>query len=237
MTKLPGGDRRGRILPTALLGVAACISCIAAGTARAAPGGEHSGASDGERLLDRLAELYLGMETLRIEFIQKQSWVGMEDTPPWRGRLLLRRPDRFRIEYEEPEGHVQVGDGERVWTYVPENAEVLVTRIAGGGSAGGDLLRWILETGRPDPAITHDVVGGRQALVLSLRPEEGLGIELVRMWVEPDGPGILQYEMLDSSGNSNLYTVVSMRPNEEIDPSLFRFQPPKGIPVVELGSP
>ncbi len=213
------------------------VVCLHALPARAVSEPDAAGVSDGQRLLDRLSGVYLGMETLRIDFIQTQDWVGMEDIPPWRGSLLLMRPDRFRIEYEEPAGHLQVGDGERVWTYVPENAEVLVTRVSDTGGAGGDLLRWILETGMPDPEVPQVTLRSEPALVLTLRPAEGLGIEMVRIWNEPDGPGILQYEMLDSSGNRNLYRVVSMRPNEEIDPSVFRFQAPNGVPVIELGSP
>ncbi len=213
------------------------IASLAALPAPAAEGPDDSAASEGRKLLDRLAGVYLELETLRIDFMQTQDWVGMEDIPPWRGSLFLMRPDRFRIEYEEPAGHLQVGDGERVWTYVPENAEVLVTRVSDSGGTGGDLLRWILETGKPDPEAPGTTVRSRPALILTLRPAEGLGIEMVRIWVEPDGPGILQYEMLDSSGNRNLYRVVSLKPNEPIDPSLFRFQAPKGVPVVELGSP
>lgn len=193
--------------------------------------------SPGRRLLERLAGVYLSMETLRIDFTQTQDWVGMEDSPPWKGRILLMRPDKFRIEYEEPEGHLQVGDGERVWTYVPENDEVLVTRLSDPDGPGGDLLRWILETGRPDPEVVGHSVDGKPARLLTLHPPEGLGIDRVRIWVEPEGTGILQYELVDSSGNRNTYLVRSIKADVDLSSSLFRFEPPEGVPVVELGSP
>lgn len=189
----------------------------------------------GEIALRRVAVPFLSLDSFRAEFVQTQFWVGMEDSTVSRGRLLLKRPNRFRIEYREPKGHLQVSDGRSVWTYVPEHREVLLARLPEG--SGGDLLRRILEESRPDAEVLRGVIDKRPAEILLLRPPEELGLVQVRLWTDPSANAILQYEIEDVSGNRSLYRLTRTEANPPLEESLFAFRAPEGVPVVEVGSP
>jgi outer membrane lipoprotein carrier protein len=190
--------------------------------------------SAGQAALRVLAAAFEKLETFQADFSQSQDWVGMEPGPEARGTLSLKRPNLFRLEYREPAGHVQVCDGEAVWTYVPENGEVLKTSLGGKGQ-GGDFLRWILEQGTADPTVGEEEIGGSPARVLVVSPPEGLGLKTVRFWVRPGGTTIVQYEVTDSSENRTLYRILKSRENPKLKDTLFRFSPPAGVPVVEVG--
>lgn len=157
----------------------------------------------------------------------------MDDPSFFKGMLYLERPNRFRLEYSEPQGHLQVCDGERVFTYVPENEQVLSTRLPPDGRA--DLLGRILEESTPDPEIEKTELDGIPVEVLSLAPPEGLDLERVRLWTRSDSGAILQYELIELSGNQSTFRFLKTWSDPEIDPELFHFVAPPGVPVVEVG--
>jgi outer membrane lipoprotein carrier protein len=193
--------------------------------------------SPGTAVLKEVAGRLLGLETFEAEFEQTQEWVGMDEPARARGVLYLRRPNLFRIEYREPRGHLQVSDGRKVWTMVPENREVLVSDLSSGPGGSGDPLRWILETSRAEPEVAADTVAGLAARKISLVPAPGSGLRRVRLWTRPGSPDLLVYEFEDEGGNLTRYRLTRTRSNPSLDPALFRFVPPPDIPVVELGAP
>jgi len=210
---------------------------LAPAAAAAALPEAQAAASAGESALRRLSADLQSLDTFQAEFVQTQEWAGMEPSAPYRGTLSLMRPNLFRIEYADPAGHLQVSDGARVWTWIPENGEVLMADLQKTGSAGGDLLRWVLNNSRAEPHLETVELEGSPAEVLLLAPEEGLGVSGVRIWLRPGTTEIRQYEVVDSSGNRTLYRLTKIRRNPRLSPELFRFTPPSGVPVVEIGAP
>ena len=197
----------------------------------AAPSADAS--SPGAVALARAADPFLRLSRFQAEFVQTQEWVGMDDPSFFKGMLYLERPNRFRLEYSEPRGHLQVCDGERVYTYVPENEQVLATRLPREGRV--DLLGQILEESVPDPEVTETDLDGIPVAVLSLTPPEGLELQRVRLWTRIDSGAILQYELIEISGNQSTFRFLRTWSDPEIDPKLFHFEAPPGVPVVELG--
>lgn len=158
----------------------------------------------------------------------------MDEDLVYTGTLYLLRPNRFRIQYQEPKGHVQVSDGTQVWTYVPENKQALVTHLDEGDARGDFLLR-ILQDSKAEPQIQSDLLDDKPARVLSLIPPPGLDLSRVRIWTREGSSAILQYELTEASGNRTSYRLLNVRENPALEPSLFRFEAPAGVPIVEVG--
>ncbi|MEZ4651811.1 MAG: outer membrane lipoprotein carrier protein LolA [Candidatus Eisenbacteria bacterium] len=199
--------------------------------ARAEEGG--SAPSPAAIALGRAAAPFLALHTFQAEFVQTQEWVGMDDPSFFKGMLYLERPNRFRLQYEEPKGHLQVCDGETVYTYVPENEQVLAARLPRDGRA--DLLGRILEESVPDPETQEAELDGVPVRILTLDPPDGLELESVRLWTRSDSGAILQYELNELSGNRSTFRFMKTWSDPKLDPDLFRFEAPKGVPVVEVG--
>ncbi|MBK8230564.1 MAG: outer membrane lipoprotein carrier protein LolA [Candidatus Eisenbacteria bacterium] len=194
-----------------------------------------AGESAGETLLRAVSGPFLALDTFQAGFEQTQHWVGMDEPAVSKGTLYLKRPNLFRIEYTEPKGHLQLSDGKTVWTYIPENGEVLKTILPEG--QGGDLLRRILLESRPEAEVATAEVVGRPCKVLSLIPAEDLGLSRVRLWTPNGSNAILQYEIEDGSGNRSLFRLDHTRQNPTLKETLFEFTPPTGVPVIEVGAP
>lgn len=228
----------------AILALAVALLLGARGTARAqVPAVQRASEASavpvtpGAAALREVAGLLLGLDSYQATFEQTQEWVGMDAPAMARGTLYLRRPNLFRIEYSEPKGHLQVSDGGRVWTWVPENGEVLLARLSDGPGGSGDPLRWVLGNGRAEPEVAADTVAGQPARRIVLIPAEGSGLKRVQLWTRPGSPDLIGYEYEDDGGNRTLYRLTHTRKNPRLDAGLFRFTPPPGVPVVELGAP
>jgi outer membrane lipoprotein carrier protein len=240
----PRGDRSrrrsGRSRRACRARGCAAALLLALAAAGSAPGQDSSGvaaATPGARALREIASDLQSLETFQAEFEQRQEWVGMDPSPPYRGTLYLKRPNLFRIEYREPAGHLQVSDGTKVWTWIPENGEVLVAVLENAGAGGGDLLRWVLTHSRAEAEIVSETLDDGPARRLTLQPEEGLGLTRVRLWTSPGSANVRQYEVTDAAGNVTVYRLRKTRRNPGLADDLFRFSPPDGVPVVELGAP
>lgn len=192
--------------------------------------------SEGEQALEQIATPFRALRTFQAKFVQTQQWVGMDDAAVFRGVLSISRPNRFRIEYTDPKGHVQVSDGTQVWTYVPENEQVLLLPLREEQSRG-DVLTRILEESRPDPVLERGTLDGKPVRILTLIPPAGLDLDHVRLWTAEGSSAILQYELTETGGNRTTYRLEEIRENPDLDEKLFRFTAPPGVPVVEVGAP
>lgn len=204
----------------------------ASGESAEAPGAY----SEGEEALEQIAAPFSALRTFQADFVQTQRWIGMDETVQYKGVLSIARPNRFRIEYTDPKGHLQVSDGTQVWTYVPENGQVLLLPLRDEQSRG-DFLTRILEESQPAPRLERGTLDGKPVRILSLTPPEGLELDHVRLWTEEGSSAILQYELTERGGNQTTYRLEKIRENPELDERLFHFEPPPGVPVVEVGAP
>ena len=52
-----------------------------------------------------------------------------------RGTMLVKRPGRMRWDYREPERKLFVSDGERLYSYLPEDRQVIIGRLPNDNAA------------------------------------------------------------------------------------------------------
>jgi outer membrane lipoprotein-sorting protein len=117
-------ERRARlraalILLTALAGGAGPGTLLAQGGAPPPGSGGEAGAA--APLLARLRARLDAREVFQSSFLQSSYWVAFDEADSAAGILTVAPPDRFRLDYERPAGHLIGSDGRRVWTFVPED--------------------------------------------------------------------------------------------------------------------
>ncbi len=149
------------------------------------------------------------------------------------GRFAFERPGRFRWTYVTPTRQLIVGDGERVWIYDEDLAQVTVRRLARAlGSTPAALL-----AGSADVAQAFDFteLGVREGLEwLEAKPREAeAGFAHIRLGLS--AVGVEAMELLDHFGQTTQLRFSNVERNPSLDPSGFRFTPPPGTDV--LGEP
>ena len=168
-------------------------------------------------------------QAARGEFTQKVYDKTGKMVQDSRGNFAFLRPGRFRWTYVKPQQTI-VGDGERVWIHDTDLNQVTVRKVSRVlGATPAALL-----AGASDIANSFELkeTGTKEGLEwLEARPrEKEAGFELVRLGLSTGG--VEAMELVDHFGQTTMLRFSNVVRNPQIEPSTFRFTPPKGADVL-----
>jgi outer membrane lipoprotein-sorting protein len=184
--------------------------------------------------LDRLRDNWQARKSLIAHFSQTQAFAGFDEPVESRGTLRILRPSYFDILYDPPSRQRQVCDGTFVWTYVPEQKQVVKATLSPEATRGADLLDWALEGATLISSAPDDSMGGG-GMCLTLEPGSQLPLQELRIWMRTADATLLGYEAVDTEGNRTRMRFLDLRPAKGLKPADFAFRPPAGVEVVEMG--
>jgi outer membrane lipoprotein carrier protein len=179
--------------------------------------------------LERFQSYVRTTQAARGEFTQKVYDKNGKLVQDSRGSFAFLRPGRFRWTYVKPQQLI-VGDGERVWIHDSDLNQVTVRKVSRVlGATPAALL-----AGASDIANSFDLkeTGTREGLEwLEAKPrEKEAGFELVRLGLSTGG--VEAMELVDHFGQTTQLRFSNVVRNPQIEPSTFRFTPPKGADVL-----
>ena len=147
-----------------------------------------------------------------------------------KGSFAFQRPGKFRWVYAKPAEQLIVGDGECVWIYDKDLNQVTVRKLSRAlGSTPAALLAGSTEV---EKAFELSEGGMRDGLEwLEAKPKEReAGFDRVRMGF--GSGGVEAMELVDHFGQTTLLRITNLQRNPKLDPTEFRFTPPKGADVL-----
>lgn len=184
----------------------------------------------------RLQTFYEQTRALHADFKQRVLGPEGEVQERSRGEVWIKRPDRFRWDYQDPYRQTIVANGETVKFYDPEMEQVTVREYAAGmghtpsrvlagsgdlekhfhvrGEEGGEGLAWILLEPR--------------------KPGEA-GFKRARIGLSGSPVRVRRLEFTDAFGNRTRIRFSNIRLNPSLDEQRFHFQPPSGTDVLGAG--
>ena len=195
-------------------------------------------ASCGARAAKAMQERYGEAKDLSADFVQTSRTVGpggAAQAVASSGKVVLQIPGRMRWAYEKPEESLVVSDGETLWLYDPGFREAQKLPVAGGSYLSGAAM--IFLRGGGDLEQEFEVVPltcSEAQAELRLTPRETSTYEFLTIWVAPDTGEISRTEVSDLLGNRTLVEFHHVRLDQAPDASVFRFEPPEGVEVIEL---
>lgn len=180
----------------------------------------------------QLLRAYLDdLGTLSAAFHQQVIGRDLEPVDDARGRVVLKKPGRFRWDYTEPYERVISADGERVWLYEADLEQVTIRRLdAGIGETPAALL-----TGTADVLDHFDYRGSvadGEIHWLRLEPRSAesdfAGIEL------GFAAGELQRIFLtDRLGQKTQISLSDIEAGADVPDEFFHFEIPDGVDVID----
>lgn len=191
--------------------------------------------ADAEALLARLRSSWAAMTSMSARFEQRQEFAGFDEPLLSAGSLKLLRPSYFQMSFDPPHRQVQVCDGSVVWTYTEANHQVIRSPLTPEATRSADLLDWTL-SGAVAVAAAPDTAWGPGAVRIELRPGPQLPLADLRVWIRGEKAELLGYEATDTDGNRTRLRLVEVRSAKGLKPADFRFQPPKGVEVIDMGT-
>jgi outer membrane lipoprotein carrier protein len=199
-----------------------------------------------------LEEHYHNARTLQAVFLERysDSHEGMQAES---GTVYFSRPGRMRWEYEEPEQKLFVSDGKAVWFYVPSDHTVTRAPIKQSTDWRTPLA---LLTGKAKLSqlcqtldVSSESPGAKGNVILLCRPkgEKAKGdtdpegslapldqqFDQVLLEVDPQTGELADVRILQPGGIQLEYKFGNWQENVPLPDSLFRFQAPPGVAIVE----
>ncbi len=179
---------------------------------------------------DPLDRFFKDVLTFEASFSQVVLDEALNPIQESSGTLYLKRPNKFRWDYDQPFKQHIVSDGKQIWVYDVELQQVTVRKM--DGALGNTPAILLAGKGKLGDNFKVKALGKQGALEwMKMIPKENDGgFEDIRVGFE--NGKIRKLEMIDSFGQITRISLKGNRENKRIKKSRFQFTPPKGVDVV-----
>ena len=193
-----------------------------------------------EALAKALQDRYRSVRDFSGEFTQTYRGGALRTRTVESGTVAIKQPGKMRWIYTKPERKEFVSNGERVYSYLPADKQVIVSPMPASDqttpalflTGRGHLVRDFTATFAQIPDSQPGVVG------LKLVPRKhDPEIEWLMLGVDAKTLQIRQLVAADRQGGRSSFTFNNLKENRNLSDKLFEFQVPRGVDVITNGVP
>jgi outer membrane lipoprotein carrier protein len=195
---------------------------------------------DAATLAARVQARYDKIKDFEGDFVQTYVGGVLRTKATESGTMAIKRPGRMRWVYTKPERKEFVSDGVRIYSYLVENRQVIVSPMPGPGEATTPAL---FLTGQAhlvrDFSASFTELPGAPAGLVSLRLDPrrrdpdyewlGIGIDAATLQIR-------YLVAADRQAGQSAFTFANLKENRGISDKLFEFRIPRGVDVVSSGA-
>lgn len=170
------------------------------------------------------------------DFVHTYRGGMLRQTVTERGRLLVKKPGKMRWEYTSPERKLFVSDGRKLYSYIPQDKQVIVSNVPDEDHATTPVLflagKGNLQRDFSASYVTIEgVPAGTTALKLSPRRTEP-DYDWLALVIDPETLTIRGLVTVDSQGGRSTFTFTNLKENLRIADKEFAFSIPRGVDVI-----
>ena len=189
-----------------------------------------------DQIVDSLQKNYDATVDFTADFRQETEVKTLNRKLKASGKLYFKRPGKMLWRYEEPKGQFVLADGKNLYFYQPEQNQVIKSPLK--NAFRSDIpLSFLLGLGNLKKDFNATLKGTEEnQYVLGLEPKGELGgFSEVLVAVGRNTSDIDWVSVRDAAANVTTIRFSGMRKGVGVQESLFRFQVPDGVDIVELG--
>jgi outer membrane lipoprotein carrier protein len=196
-----------------------------------------AGDSSAQDLAQALQRKYDGIKDFSAEFTHSYRGGVLKKEIVEKGRLLVKKPGKMRWQYTSPEQKLFVSDGVKMYSYIPQDKQVMVTSIPpddqittptmfliGKGNLTRDFSASIVDPPAGAPP------GTRALKLVPKKPQREYDWLLLEV-----APQTLQLRGLvtsDAQGGLSSFSFTNLKENTDVADKEFAFTIPRGVDVV-----
>jgi outer membrane lipoprotein carrier protein len=216
-------------------GLALCAAALVQPVPRAAD-------QTAPELASALQRKYDGIKDFSADFTHAYEGGVLRKKITERGRLLVKKPGKMRWDYTAPEPKQFVSDGSQMYSYIPQDKQVIVVTVppedeattptlflAGKGNLTRDFTPSLVEIPAGAPA-------GSRALKLVPKTRQR-DYDWLTLVVDPATLSIRGLVTVDGQGGTSSFSFTNMKENVGLSDKEFAFKIPRGVDVVKAPSP
>jgi outer membrane lipoprotein carrier protein len=158
-----------------------------------------------------------------------------------RGRLLVKKPGKMRWDYTAPEQKQFVSDGVKMYSYIPQDKQVIVASVPSEDQATTPAL-FLAGKGSLTRDFTASLVDAPAGLAPGTR-----GLKLVpkarqqdydwlMLAVDPGTLAIRGLQTVDAQGGKSTFSFANLQENTGLTDKEFAFKIPRGVDVLSAPS-
>jgi outer membrane lipoprotein carrier protein len=210
---------------------------VCSALAAAAPDAQ-SGKETAEQLAARIQTRYDAIRDFEADFVQTYQGGLLRTKTTEQGTVAIKRPGRMRWVYTKPERKEFVSNGERIYSYIPRDKQVIVSPMPEDDqttpalflTGRGHLVRDFTAEFTEVPGAAAGTVG------LKLVPKKtDPEFEWLMLAVNPATLQIQQLIALDRQGGQSSFVFTNLKENRNLSDKMFDFQIPRGVDVITNG--
>ena len=191
--------------------------------------------SDPVALAARVQQRYNGIKDISGDFVQTYEGGVLRTKTTERGTIAIKRPGRMRFVYTKPEKKEFVSDGNRLYTHLVADKQVIVSPAPGPDQ--GDIPAMFL-AGQSDlardytPSFTALPGAAPGLLTLKLVPRKpSTEYESIGIGVDPKTLQIQFLTAVDTQGGRSSFAFTNLKENAGLADKQFEFKIPRGVDV------
>jgi outer membrane lipoprotein carrier protein len=190
-----------------------------------------------EALAKALQARYQTVQDFTADFVQTYRGGVLRTETRERGMVSVKKPGRMRWIYTSPERKEFVSDGQKMYSYIPEDRQVMVSDVPSDSEAPTPVL---FLAGKGDlvkdftAATAESPVAGAVALKLTPRKSEP-EYEYLIVAVDPATLQIRALTTRDRQGGESTLRFENLKENRGISDKDFAFRIPRGVDVITNG--
>jgi outer membrane lipoprotein carrier protein len=184
-----------------------------------------------------LQKKYESIRDFSADFVQSYEGGVLRKQITERGHLLIKKPGRMRWQYTTPEQKLFVSDGVKMYSYLPQDKQVIISSVPAEDQATTPTL---FLTGKGHltrdftPSLAERPAGmpaGMLALKLipKIRQRDYDWLVLI---VEPGSLAIRGLVTVDAQGGKSSFSFNNLKENVGLDDKEFAFKIPRGVEIV-----
>jgi outer membrane lipoprotein carrier protein len=193
--------------------------------------------TDAAQLAQALQKKYDGIKDFAADFVHTYQGGVLRKEITERGRLLIKKPGKMRWEYTAPEQKLFVSDGVKMYSYLPQDKQVVVASVppqdqattptlflAGKGNLPRDFTASAIDLPAGMPA-------GMQALKLVPKSEQR-DYDWLVLVIDPRTLEIRGLVTVDAQGGKSSFSFNNLKENVGVADKEFTFKIPRGVDVI-----
>ena len=177
-----------------------------------------------------VTDFFAGLHTLQADFEQQVVDGNNKPLQSSQGHMWIKRPGRFRWDYETPYRQQLVADGERLWSYDEDLEQVTVQQASDVLTStpamllsGEEPLENVFNIEEVNP-------GGKEQHVLLVPKSDDSNVTRIHLFFS--GNTLARIKAEDNFGNTTTFSFTAFERNPPLDKSVFSFVPPAGADVI-----
>jgi len=197
-----------------------------------------TGKETAEQFAGRIQARYDTIRDFEADFVQTYQGGLLRTKNTEQGTVAIKRPGRMRWVYTKPERKEFVSNGERIFSYIPQDKQVIVSPMPTGDqttpalflTGRGHLVRDFTAEFTDVPNAPAGAVG------LKLTPKrDDPEFEWLMIAVNPATLQLQQLVALDRQGGQSSFAFTNLKENRNLSDKIFDFQIPRGVDVITNG--